>query len=80
MSGHISHGDILQEGVSCAIATLFAIEGGAMLQNVPDDPHARNMHNHALHLLSMLSDHLHRIQAQIDALDEAAQQVGGARK
>lgn len=80
MSGYVSQSDILQEGVSCAIATLVAVEGGAMLQNVPDDPHARNMHNHALHLLSMLSDHLHRIQAQVDALDEAAQQAGGSRK
>lgn len=72
MTSYLTREDILQGGVSSAIATLFAIEGGAMLQNLPADPADHAQHNHALHLIGMLSDHLHRIQAEIDAMDAAA--------
>ncbi len=63
--------DLLQQGVSCAIATLFAIHGSDLLRDLPADPEVEARFNHALWLLGMLEDHLNRIQEQVDALDEA---------
>ena len=62
--------NLLQEGVSSAQAVLFAISANSMLSDLPSDPYARNMHNHAMQLLAMLEDNLRAIQAKVDALPD----------
>lgn len=61
--------NLLQEGLSCAAATLFAIEAGDLFKALPADPQDHNQHNHGCVMLGMLGDHLRLIQAQVDALD-----------
>jgi hypothetical protein len=58
---------LLQEGVSCALATLHAIEGAGLFQALPAEGDA-DQHNHGTALLGMLEDQLRRIQQQVDAL------------
>ena len=60
---------LLQEGVSAALATLYAIESAALFNVLPADPRAAERHNHGSALLAMLDDQLRRIQEQVDALD-----------
>lgn len=67
---------LLQEGVSCALATLHAIEGAALLSTLPQDPDAAGRHNHGMFLLSMLEDHLRSLQHKVD---ELAGQAAGQR-
>lgn len=62
---------LLQDGVSFAAATLFAIEASGMLKALPTEEHERDQHNHGCALLAMLGDHLRLIQAQVDALEPA---------
>ncbi len=66
---HSRQNSLLQEGVSCALATLHAIEGSDLLTTLPADPDAAGRHNHGLAILHMLEDHLRSLQAQVDALD-----------
>jgi hypothetical protein len=61
--------NLLQEGVSCALATLSAIEGADLLRVVPADKGAAALHTHAAWLLAMLEDQLTRIQQRVDELD-----------
>lgn len=61
--------NLLQEAVSCATATLFAVEASDMFKALPADEHDRDQHNHGCTLLGMLSDHLRAIQTQVDALE-----------
>lgn len=68
---------LLQEGVSCAFATLHAIEGAALLSTLPRDPDAADRHNHGMFLLSMLEDHLRSLQQKVD---ELAVQAAGQRR
>ena len=44
---------LLQEGLSCALATLHAIEGASLLSALPADPDAAERHNHGIRV----SDH-----------------------
>lgn len=64
--------NLLQEAVSCAAATLFAIEASDLLRALPADEQAREQHNHGCVMLAMLGDHLRGIQARVDAMDAAA--------
>jgi hypothetical protein len=59
---------LLQEGVACAEAVLYAISGGNMLGALPADPHERTAHCYATQLLAMLEDNLRAIQMKVDAL------------
>lgn len=59
--------DLLQEGVSSALAVLSAIEGAGMLHTLPAGKHEATLHNHALHLLNLLEDNLRRLQIEIDS-------------
>ena len=59
---------LLQDAVSSAAATLFAIEAGDMFRAVPADPAEAEVHNHACFMLSMLERHLRHVQAEVDAL------------
>lgn len=68
---HRRENSLLQDGVSFAAATLFAIEASGMLQALPAEEHERQQHNHGCALLAMLSDHLRLIQAQVDSLEPA---------
>jgi hypothetical protein len=69
---------LLQEGVSCALATLSAIEGADLFRILPADPAAAQLHGHGSWLIAMLQDQLSRIQQQVDAIDAApAAQVEG---
>ncbi|RDE05578.1 hypothetical protein [Sphingomonas aracearum] len=69
---------VLQEGVSCALATVHAINAADLFRDLPADPASQDRHNHGLWLLAMLNDHLRRIQEQVDTLDAAATaMVGG---
>lgn len=63
---------LLQEGVSCALATLRAIDGADLLATLPTHPDAAARHNHGLALLNMLEDHLLSLQREIDGLAEEA--------
>ncbi len=63
----VSSENLLQEGVSSALAVLSALEGAGMLHNLPAGHHEAALHNHGLHLLSMLEESLRRIQAEVDA-------------
>lgn len=64
--------EMLQEGLSCTLATLRAIVGAGFLDALPEGEDAKAQHNHGLWLLSMLEDKLTAIQAQIDAADAPA--------
>ncbi|MEG3086072.1 hypothetical protein [Sphingomonas sp. PB4P5] len=64
--------DLLQDGVSNTLATLFAISASDMLNTLPADNYAKLQHGHALMLLHMLEDNLRRIQIEVDAIDDAA--------
>jgi hypothetical protein len=64
--------DLLQDGVSNALATLFAISASDMLNTLPAEDYAKQQHNHALMLLHMLEDNLRRIQIEVDAIDAAS--------
>lgn len=66
---HRRENSLLQDGVSFAAATLFAIEASDMFRALPEDERERAQHNHGCALLAMLSDHLRHIQAQVDALE-----------
>ncbi len=59
---------LLQEAVSCAIATLYAIEAGDMFRDLPADERAKELHGHGCWLLGMLEDQLTRLQQQVDGL------------
>ena len=61
--------NLLQDGLSCAAATLFAIEAGDLFRALPADPNDHVQHNHGCILLAMLGEHLRAIQARVDALD-----------
>jgi len=67
--------NLLQEGVSCAAATLSAIEGAELFRVLPEGAIAKDHHNHGCFLLSMLGEHLRRLQQQVDAMDAAASAV-----
>lgn len=58
---------LLQEGVSCALATLRAIEGAGLLAVLPAEADAAKRQNHGMSLLNMLEDHLRSLQRQVDA-------------
>jgi hypothetical protein len=62
---------LLQEGVSCALATLHAIEGADLFGILPEGDKER--HNHGCWLLSMLSSHLADIQQRVDVASGIAQ-------
>lgn len=68
----IQRESLLQEGVSCALATLYAIESGDLFRALPSDETAQKQHGHGSWLLAMLEDQLTRIQQQVDAFDAAA--------
>lgn len=59
---------LLQEGVSCALATVHVIEAAELFRDLPADKSSHDQHNHGLWLLAMLGDQLRRIQQQVDAL------------
>lgn len=61
---------LLQEGVSCAIATTHAILSSHLFENLPEGDAAQRVHNHGLWLLTMLSSHLSDLQHRVDQLDE----------
>ena len=63
----IQRESLLQEGVSCALATMHAIEAADLFRAVPQGDAAKE-HNHGCSLLAMLDDQLRRIQEQVDAL------------
>lgn len=63
---------LLQEGVSCALATLRAIDGADLLSTLPTAPGAAARHNHGMALLNMLEDHLLSLQREVDGLAEEA--------
>jgi hypothetical protein len=65
----LKQADLLQEGVSCALATLHAIEGADLFRALPAEKHDQKKHGHASWLLAMLTDQLTRLQEQVDALD-----------
>jgi hypothetical protein len=76
MADHtIAQLNLLQEGVSCAAATLSAIEGAELFRVLPEGTIAKDHHNHGCFLLSMLGEHLRRLQQQVDAMDAAASAV-----
>ena len=79
MANHIAQVNLLQEGVSCAAATLSAIEGAELFRVLPEGSIPKELHNHGCHLLSMLADHLRSIQRQVDELDTAAIAVATAQ-
>ncbi len=60
---------ILQEGVSCAIATLHAIEGSDLFRAIPEGD-GKEAHGHGCWLLAMLVSHLSDLQQRVDALSE----------
>jgi hypothetical protein len=64
--------NLLQDALSCAAATLFAIEAGDLFKALPADPADRDQHNNGCVMLATLGDHLRGIQAQVDALDPVA--------
>lgn len=72
---HRQQHSLLQEGLSFAAATLFAIEAADMFSALPADKHERDQHNHGCALLAMLGDHLRHIQVQVDALEPDAAAV-----
>lgn len=63
---------LLQDGVSCALATLYAVQSGELFGTLPEDKAACDRHGHGSWLLAMLQDHLTQIQQKVDALDEQA--------
>ena len=69
---HRRQHSLLQEGLSFAAATLFALEASDMFKALPADQSDRDQHNHGCALLAMLGDHLRHIQAQVDALEPDA--------
>lgn len=68
----VQSSSLLQEGVSCALATLNAIASADLFRDLPAETEAHAHHNNGLWLLSMLEDHLRRLQQRVDALDEPA--------
>ena len=66
-NNHIARESLLQEGVSCAIATLHAIEGSDLFQAIPDGD-GKEAHGHGCWLLAMLASHLAELQHRVDAL------------
>lgn len=71
----IDQNTLLQEGVSCALSALYAIEAGDMFRNVPADAAAVAQHNHGCWLLGMLEEHLRSLQGRVDAFDDDAAQA-----
>ncbi|HEX8445832.1 MAG TPA: hypothetical protein VF649_04385 [Sphingomonas sp.] len=69
---HVVRESLLQEGVSCALATVHVIAAAEMFRNLPAEKQAQDEHNHALWLLAMLEDHLRRIQSKVDEMDKLA--------
>lgn len=67
----IQRESLLQEGVSCALATVHVIEAADLFRDLPEDRTSIDKHNHGSWLLAMLSDQLHRIQQQVDELSRA---------
>lgn len=68
---------LAQEGVSCALAALSAIEGSGFFAVPPHDQNDRLRHEHGTWLLAMLADQLNRVQEQIDALDASKSKLEG---
>ncbi|WP_210359303.1 hypothetical protein [Sphingomonas beigongshangi] len=62
---------LLQEGVSCALATIHAIHAADLFRDLPADAASQDQHNHGLWLLAMLNDHLRAIQGRVDSIDAA---------
>lgn len=59
---------LLQDGVSAALAALYAIEAGELFAALPEGVHEQTRHNHGVLLIHMVEEHLTRIQQQVDAL------------
>jgi hypothetical protein len=62
---------LLQGGVSCALATLHAIDAAGLFDALPSEPADRDRHEHGVTLLHMLGDQLRRIQQQVNELGKA---------
>ncbi len=70
--------NLLQDGLSCAAAILFAIEAGDLFKALPADPQDHDQHNHGCVMLGMLGDRLRSVQAQVDTFDKSPNtNVGG---
>lgn len=72
----MQHIALLEEGVSCATATLAAIQAGDFFGHVPADPDRADGHNHGCWLLAMLADHLRKIEADVAALSDTPTEGG----
>ena len=68
---------LLQDAVSSATATLFAIEAADMFRSLPANKDDAAFHNHGCYLLDMLAQHLRGVQAQVDAITAARTQSAG---
>lgn len=64
----IQRESLLQEGVSCALATVHVISAADLFRDLPEQSTSQDRHNHGLWLLAMLHDQLRRIQQQVDVL------------
>lgn len=72
LNQRIQRETLLQEGVSCALATLHSIEAASLFRGAPDSVSEAAAHNHGCWLIAMLSEHLTSIQRQVDGLDGTA--------
>ncbi|WP_019515370.1 hypothetical protein [Sphingomonas sp. Mn802worker] len=63
---------LLQDAVSSAAATLFAISSGDMFRTVPEGKEEAEAFNHGCFLLSMLEQHLRHVQSLVDQIDRDA--------
>lgn len=64
----IQRESLLQDGVSAALAAMYAIEAGELFAALPEGKSEQTRHNHGLLLIHMVEEHLTRIQQQVDAL------------
>lgn len=62
--------DLAHEAISCALATLAALRDGALLDQLPEDPRARERHNNGHWLLNMLHTRLQQIQDQLEEVEQ----------
>ena len=67
----IQRESLLQEGVSCALATIHVINAADLFRDLPADAASQDQHNHGLWLLAMLNDQLRMIQRRVDSINAA---------